>query len=185
MFEEEVFPDTFKDTVPHMIFKGKCRKEQLQDNRFVRCKMWLTRLAEGLLVEGGMKGPLVEKSSMYQVGGQAWHRPEELLFAFKSVLARYHSTKKVVVGQCHNVAKFFDKEVAADTLDVMYRRQVDPKICRLCAKLNNTRIQVRTKVGVTEKADIGLVIGQGTMGGVLASQASLNDGIDGQFHGSQ
>ena len=63
MFEEEVFPDTFKDTVPHMIFKGKCRKEHLQDNRFVRCKMWLTRLAEGLLVEGGMKGPLAEMLS--------------------------------------------------------------------------------------------------------------------------
>ena len=90
-----------------------------------------------------------------------------------------------MVGQCHDLAKFFDKEVAADTLDVMHRRQVDPKICRLWAKVNNTRIQVKTKVDVTEKADIGLVIGQGTMGGALASQASLNDGIDGQFHGSQ
>ena len=112
-----------------------------------------------------MKAPLVEGSSMYQVGGQAGHRPEELLFAFKSVLAWYSATKKVVVGQCHDVAKFFDKEVAADTLDVMYRRQVDPKICRLWAKLNDTRIQVRTGVGTSDKAKIGIVIGQGTMGG--------------------
>ena len=29
------------------------------------------------------------------------------------------------------------------------------------------------------------MIGQGTMGGALASQASLDDGIYGQFHGSQ
>ena len=155
----------YKDTVLHMIFKGKGRKEQLPDNRFVHCKMWLPRLAEGLLVEGGMKGPLVEQSSMYQVGGQAGHRPEELLFTFKSVLARYGAIKKVVVGQCHDVAKFFDKEVAADTLDMMYRRQVNPKICRLWAKLNDTRIQVRTGVGNTKKAEIGFVIGQGTMGG--------------------
>ena len=53
----------------------------------------------------------------------------------------------------------------------MYRRQVDPKICRLWAKLNDTRIQVRTGVGTSDKAEIGIVIGQGTMGGALASQA--------------
>ena len=51
--------------------------------------------------------------------------------------------------------------------------------------MNHTRIQVQTGVGNTEKADIGFVIGQGTIGGALASQASLDDGIDGQFHGSQ
>ena len=51
--------------------------------------------------------------------------------------------------------------------------------------MNNTRIQVRTGVGNTKKAEIGFVIGQGTIGGALASQASLDDGIDGQFFGSQ
>ena len=56
------------------------------------------------MVESGMKGPLGEQSSIYHVGGQAGHRPEELLFSFKSVLARYLSLKKAVVGQCHDVA---------------------------------------------------------------------------------
>ena len=88
------------------------------------------------------------------------------------------------MGQCHDVAKFFDKEVAPDTLDMMYRRGVDPKICRLWAKMNDTRIQVRTGVGNTEKAEIGFVIGQGTIGDALALQASLDDGITGQFYGS-
>ena len=137
MFHDEIFPDSFKDTVLHMVYKCKGRKEELSSNRFIHCKPWLPRLAEALLVEGGMKGPLVEASSMYQVGGQAGHRPEELLFVFKSVLARYRSLKRVLVGQCHNVSKFFDKEVAPDTLDTMYRRGVDPKICRLWAKMNN------------------------------------------------
>ena len=84
-----------------------------------------------------------------------------------------------------DVAKLFDKEVATDTLDVMHRRGVNPKICRLWAKLNDTRIEIRTGVGNTKKAEIGLVIGQGTMAGALASQASLDDGIYGQFYGSQ
>ena len=38
---------------------------------------------------------------------------------------------------------------------------------------------------MTDKADIGVVIGQGTIGGALASQASLDDSIHGQFKGSQ
>ena len=42
-----------------------------------------------------------------------------------------------------------------------------------------------TGVGNTKKADIRFVIGQGTMARALASQASLDDGIDGQFFGSQ
>ena len=90
-----------------------------------------------------------------------------------------------MIAQCHDVSKFLDKEVASDTLDVLYRRGVDPKVCRLWAGLNDTAIQVRTGVGMTDKADIGVVIGQGTIGGALASQASLDDGIHGQFKGTQ
>ena len=137
------------------------------------------------MVEGGIKRHMVEESSRYQVGGQAGHRVEELLFVFKSVVAKHMVQGKVVIGQCHDMAKFFDKEVASDTMNVLYRRGVDPKLCRLWAKMNVTRIQVRTGVGNSEKADIGSVIGQGTIGGAIASQGSLDDGIRGQFEGSQ
>ena len=112
-------------------------------------------------------------------------RLQALLFTLKSVLVRYHHLNKVLLYHCHDVAKFFDKEVATLTLDILYRRGVDPKICRLWAKLNDTLIEVRTGVGKTQSAEIGFMIGQGTMGGALASQASLDDGIDGRFHGSQ
>ena len=170
-----------------MIYKGKGRKEELPNSRFIviHCKSWLPRVAEACLVEGGIKKAMVEQSSQFQVGGQAGHRPEELLFTMKSVIAKYRAQGKVVIGQCHDIAKFFDKEVASDTLDVLYRRGVDPKLCRLWTKMNNTRIQVRTGVGNTEKAEIGTVIGQGTIGGAIASQGSLDDGISGQFQGSQ
>ena len=185
MFQTESFPDSFKDTILHMLYKGKGRKEELSCNRFIHCKTWLPRLAEACLVEGGIKKHMVEKSSRFQVGGQAGHRPEELLFCMKSMISKYKEQGKVIIGQCHDVSKFFDKEVASDTMDVLYRRGVDPKVCRLWTKMNNTRIQVRTGVGNTEKADIGAVIGQGTIGGAIASQGSLDDGIRGQFQGSQ
>ena len=119
---------------------------------------------------------------MFQLGGQAGHTAEELLFCLKSVISKHKMQGKVMIGQCHNVSKFFDKKVASD---VMYWRGVDPKVCRLLARMNETRIQVRTGVGNTEKAEIGTVSGQGTIGGAIASQGSLDDGIRDQFQGSQ
>ena len=75
MFEKEVFPETFNNTTLHMIFKGgKGRREKLTDNRFIHSKNWFPRLAEALCVEEGMKWPLIDQSSMYQIGGQPGHR---------------------------------------------------------------------------------------------------------------
>ena len=62
---------------------------------------------------------MVEESSRYQVGGQSGHRPEELLFCMKSMIGKYKEQGKVIIGQCHDVSKFFDKEVASDTMDVL------------------------------------------------------------------
>ena len=90
----------------------------------------------------------------------------------------------LMVVQLYDLSKYFDKEVQSDTLDVLHRRKVDPKACRVWAKLNDTRIQARTGVGKTEWAEIGECIGQGTIGGALASQASLDDGVEAQFGGS-
>ena len=72
MFEEEKFPQSFKNTTLHMIFKGgKGKKETLSNSRFIHSKSWFPRTAEACLVEEGLKGPLVECSSIYQIGGAA------------------------------------------------------------------------------------------------------------------
>ena len=58
------------------------------------------------------------------------------------------------------------------------KRGADPKAVRLWYKLNDqTRIQVRTGVGVTKFGEVGAVIGQGMIGGALVSQAVLDDGV--------
>ena len=47
-------------------------------------------------------------------------------------------------------------------------RGANPKAIRLWYKLNmNTQIQVRTGAGMSEYADVGAVVGQGTIGGAL------------------
>ena len=166
-----------------MIFKGgKGKKEVLSDNRFIHSKMWMPRLAEALVVEEGMKNPLVENSTIYQIGGQSKHRPEELVFSMKSVIAKERKENKPIIIQCWDISKFFDKEMIEDALLTCYKRDVNPKAVRLWAKLNeNTKIKVRTGVGESESVEVGGVVGQGTIGGALVSQAVLDEGVKDHF----
>ena len=178
MFEEEQFPKKFQNTTLHMLYKGKGRKENLSDNRFIHCKEWFARAAEGLVVEDGLKRCLVDGSSIYQVGGQPGHRPEEVIFSLKSLVARQRQQSKMVVIQFYDVQKFFDKEQMEDAVLTCIKRGADPKAVRLWFKLNqDTRIQVRTPAGMSEYASVGPVVGQGTIGGALVSQAVLDDGV--------
>ena len=182
MFKEEVFPNRFQNTTLHMIYKGRGRREVLSDNRFIHCKDWFARTAEALVVKDGLKEALVSGSSMYQVGGQPGHRSEELLFVFKSVVARQISQGKIVFVQTYDVQKFFDKELIEDALETCLKRGADPKAVRLWFKLNeNTMIDVKTAIGKTEQTEVGAVVGQGTIGGALVSQAVLDDAASESF----
>ena len=146
MFQDEVFPEQFNNTTLHMIFKGgKGRREKLTNNRFIHSKSWLPRTAEALCVEEGMKWPLIEKSSIYQIGGQPGHRYEEHVFILKSVTAKYRSEGKQIIIQSSDLEKFFDKEMLEDAVLTCIKRGANTKACRLWYNLNrNTKIGVRT-----------------------------------------
>ena len=135
-------------------------------------------MAEGLVVEDGLKYPLIQGSSIYQIGGQPGHRSEELLFVLKSVVARSREQGKMIILQSYDIAKFFDKEMIEDAVLTCKKRGADPKATRLWFKLNsNTTIRVRTGAGETRAGDVGAVVGQGMLGGALVSQAVLDEGV--------
>ena len=73
MIQKDEIPSEFRNTTLHMIYKGKGKREDLSKNRFIHSKSWFPRLVEGLVVEGALKKPLVEKSSIFQIGGQPNH----------------------------------------------------------------------------------------------------------------
>merc|ERR1712015_450916 len=89
--------------------------------------------------------------------------------------------KKGVI-QMYDISKFFDKEQIEDAIATCLRRGADKKAVRLWYKLNqHTKIQVRTGAGLSEEGYVGAVLGQGTLGGALISQAVLDDGVASQF----
>ena len=69
-----------------------------------------------------------------------------------------------------------------DGILTCFKRGINPKAARCWYKLNEgTKIKVRTGVGMSEATDVGAVVGQGTIGGALVSQAVLDEGIKEQF----
>ena len=178
MLKQEEFPESFSKTTLHIIFKGKGRREELSRNRFIHCKEWWPRVAESLLVEDGLKGPLIEGSSIFQIGGQPGHRSEDLMFVLKSLVARQRRQGKMIILQSYDISKFFDKERIEDAVVTCLNQKADPKAVRLWLKLNQcTKIQVRTGAGMTKYAEVGAVVGQGMLGGALVSQGVLDEAV--------
>ena len=180
MFEKEEFPRDFQDTTLHMIFKGGIgkKRESLDTNRFIHSKGFFARAAEGLIVEDGLKTPLLAASSIFQIGGQPGHRPEEMIFVMKSIVAKYKKEGKLLVINFYDLSKYFDKEMIEDAVITCWRRKADIKAIRLWHKLNeNTRIQVKTGAGLSDYGEVGAVLGQGTLGGAIVSQAVLDEAV--------
>ena len=100
----------------------------------------------------------------------------------KSIIAKYRNEGKSLILQTSDLSKFFDKEMIEDAILTCYERGADPKACRLWYKLNNdTQMRVRTGAGMSDFTNAGAVVGQGTLGGALVSQAVLDQGISEQF----
>ena len=58
-----------------------------------------------------MRGPLIDCSSIYQIGGQPGHRAEELVFSSKSIIAKYIAKGKPIIIQSYDLAKKMTKKI--------------------------------------------------------------------------
>ena len=70
-------------------------------------------------------------------------------------------------------------------MNTLHQIGVHPKVYRAWFNLNKgTNIRVNTAVGMSDRADVGEVIGQGSAGGALASQVNIDKGLESYFKGS-
>ena len=67
-------------------------------------------------------------------------------------------------------------------MDTLHEVNIYEKVDRAWYMMSKkTRISVKTGTGMTAHADVGEVIGQGTVGGALASQVNIDRGIKRYF----
>ena len=155
----------------------------LKNNRFLHMKHVLARTVDSMIVSQ-MKESLISKLSIYQIGGLPGHSINEHILTIKTVLARLEECGKGLIFFVMDIVSFFDKEDIYDCLETMERLHVNKKAARVWYKLNrDTEVVVKTTCGVTETAQVGHCLGQGTAGAGLVSQANLDHGLNSYFQG--
>ena len=186
MIDDEEFPLSFRKTVLFMIWKQKGPAEILKNSRFIHLKEgYLPRTCEALVVSK-MKEDILQSSSMYQVGGQPGHSPEEHIFTIKSVWAMFLKEGSGMILTLVDIISFFDRENVYDVMQTLNDIGVNKKAARVWYKLNEgTEVAVKTAGGVSDTAVVGDCIGQGTAGGALVSQVNLDQGLMQYFKNSQ
>ena len=167
-----------------MIWKAKGPAEILKNNRFLHLKSYLPRACEALVV-GRMKKDILAASSPYQVGGQPGHSADENIIVIKSLMALTEKTGKGFIFNSVDIVGFFDNEQIIDVMDCLDSVGVSRKASKCWYKLNqNTRIKVNTACGMTDTAEAGDLVGQGTAGAGLVSQLNLDMGMQSFFSSS-
>ena len=175
--DKEEFPDKFGETIFHMIWKKKGPAETLKNNRFVHMKHPMARACEAL-VFSKCKDDIFEKVTVYQIGGQAGHSPEEHIFTLKSLIGLMYSMGEGLILNLVDIISFFDREDIVDVLEAMEDMGVNQKAIRLWYKLNEkTEIAVKTSVGRSKKTMVGALVRQGSGGAAVGSQAMVDMGM--------
>ena len=185
MIENESFPTSFNKTILNQIWKQKGDKSILKNNRYIHWKDWLPRLGESMVVVGGMKEKILASSTPFQTEGQEDTRPQQHLFVIKSAISKCLQQGIGIIIQLYDLSAFFDKESLRDVMNTLYEVGVDSRAYRSFFLLNkDTNIQVKTGTGMSEVAQVGEIIAQGSAGGALVSQVNLDIGVNEMFQGS-
>jgi hypothetical protein len=130
--EMEQFPHSFRETILHMLWKKKGPAEILRNNRFIHMKNYWPRLCEALVM-GQMKEQILEKSSIFQVGGQPGHSPDEHLFTIKSLIGLKEYCGGGLILTLVDIISFFDRENILDVMETMEELDINKKACRVQA----------------------------------------------------
>jgi hypothetical protein len=130
MIMEEDFPDMFRKTILYIIWKGKGPQEIMKNSRFIHMKEhYLPRTVESIVVNV-MKDDILDKSTMYQVGGQPGHSTDEHLFAIRSLMELLEARGQGMVFTLVNLVAFFDREDLYDAMATLYQTGVNSDAIR-------------------------------------------------------
>ena len=168
-----------------MIWKGKGPATVFKNSRYIhRKETYLPTTCEAMVV-GRMKPAILAASSPYQVGGQPGHSTEENIFVIMSLIALITLTGQGFIMSLVDLVAFFDREQILDVMDTLDAAKVSRKAAKCWFKLNEkTLIKIKTSSGMTEEAEAGDLVGQGTAGASLVSALNLDRGLQQYFHGS-
>ena len=181
VWKNEEEPDQWRKTNIVQIYKGNGPKDDLGNHRNIHTKEEIPKFF-GHIVINSAKDKIIGHMSKFQLGTKPGHRAQEHLFVMRSVIAFYVLGGKALILQLYDISKFFDREMLRDCMDTLYNNGIRGKLYRLIYEMNrDTRIKVRTAVGVTNEVSTGEGVGQGTLDGAIVSACSIDYSVNNFF----
>ena len=130
-----------------------------------------------------MKEDLANNVSKFQIGSIPEHACEEHVLTIKTILANKELINEGLIFFSADIKSFFDKEDVLDVVNSLKELKINDKAIRMWYKLNeNTKIKVKTAVGITDEANIGPCVAQGTISASIVSAANLDRGLFNKFN---
>ena len=178
VWTQENEPSQWRNTNIVQIYKGKGSKNELGNQRNIHTKLDVPKFF-GHIVIGAAKDKIIKNMTKFQLGTKPGHRAQEHLFVMRSVIALYNLCGKALIVQLYDISKFFDREMLRDCMDSLYSNGIRGKLYRLIYEMKKeTRIKVRTAVGVSKEENTGEGVGQGTLDGAIISACSINYSVN-------
>ena len=182
-YDSEEFPSSFWNVLLFMIYKGSGPRELLYNSRFIHRKEELLARIIDSLTALMIKDSLVDSSSMFQIGGQEGHEPEEHVFSIKVAISNAEENGDAFILLIIDAKSFFDKINIEDATDALYSVNADSKATRIWNKLNNDiQIRVRSSAGLSNRSSIGPSVGQGSATSTHIAQSVMDRALQSIFH---
>jgi hypothetical protein len=165
VWKTESKPSSWQNTTCIQLYKGKGRKDEFNNQRFLHTKDDIPKGFEHILMNK-VKPIMVKNCSKYLIGAMPGHQSAEHLFTIKSIMALFKQAGKPLLLQCFDLKKYFDSENLKDAMNSLYHCGVRGKEYNLIFELNRqNKIQIKTSVGMTESFTTGPTVSQGSIGG--------------------
>merc|ERR1712102_19788 len=150
--------------------------------RFIHGRDWRSRLCDKIVTDK-MKPDIVKACPNIQLGGIPEASSDDHLITLKQTMKNKEERKEGLIVNTYDMKKFFDKE---DLTDAMYTlnkvAKVDDQSYRIWYKMNqDTRISVKTSVGLSRSANVKDSLGQGSMGAALVSTINIGNAVQETF----
>ena len=185
IWSTEEKPEQWRKTEIIQLYKGKGERNEFGNQRNIHTKSDIPKFF-GHSVMYLAKEHMLNNMSKFQIGTKRGHRAQEHLFTLKSIISLYLSHDLPVLVQLYDISKLFDRESLRDGMNSIYNCGIQGKLYRLIYNMNkDTKITVRTAVGVTEEKETGENIGQGTLEGAIISAANIDYSVNRFFSESK
>ena len=155
VWKNENVPDKWYNSELIQLEKGKTPKNSLENFCFMHIEHLIVKLFQQI-VYLETKDLLINNMTKFQIASRPGHRAIEHVFCVMSLIQLKEKEGNAVYLSLFDLQKYFDRESIFDCQYEVYKSAVRGKMYRLMFLMNeNTRIKVRTPVGLTDSDDVG------------------------------